>query len=881
MKIKKLRLKNFSIIKACMNMDELLIDFTKSNNILQLLVGPSGSGKTGILSCIHPFAYNKLDTDRSDSDLIVSGATGEKELIYQDGKDEIKITHFYEPKGDKRTVKSFIELNGVELNKNGNVTSFNELVKLHFGITTKSLTLLRLGNNVKSLVSSSYTERKDYISSLMSEVDMYLQYHKKVTDDMRYYNSLLRNCIDKITRLHVDNEFEIENEIERIDKEIRLHNAQLADTNRKVGSLKYKLQENNYDQLLLDQRNIQLSIVENNKTLARYSKILEGNTVLESLGELQNKIRELEVVKNTNETIISMNLAKLNNLFQSKEDKQSKLGKVISKFNKEEIKAKLAELYDKRNNTIVKHPMYDYSEEELFQILTMAQDIYNNMKDIDGIDRIALTEVIDARKQGRNPEGYALRQQQKYQDKINYCESRIRNLTALGGNMKNDEAIYIMYTPEQCKVKDCPYKAYYEDNNCDDKDSEIDKLKEEIRKHKISLDLFTNMYNINQKIGYILMLVKSNQLLFNRGAKDMINQNKIFEYLLNDDDYYRDLEIYFTEEIDIVHKKKEYEILNKDIDEFERELEILNLNSESIDMLEKDLQEIEKEIQDTNTDYFNRKTELESAILEISELNNKKMLREAFEEALSNKEDLERKITQLTMEERKLGNKLSELSTVKTDLTRELGNIQALENHIAHFRKDQDELRYRILEFRKLQSEKEELESEYNKIKYIKKSLSSKEGMPLLYQNVYLKDTTAIMNELLDIAYGGELRVEPFVINDKEFRIPFRRHGVVISDISAASQGETSMIVAALSFALIKQSLYKYNIILLDEIDGPLDEELRSRFLEIIEAISQLIDSEQVFIISHNNTYNNYPVDVITTGENKLDFKNANIIFER
>lgn len=879
MKILTMRLKNFSIIKSCFNQEEIIIDFKKSKNIIQLFQGPSGSGKTGIVSCIHPFAYNQLDVDRPNSDLIVSGVNGEKELIYLDGQDIIKINHFYEWKSGKRLVKSFISLNDNELNENGNVTSFNELIKLHFGITPKALTLLRLGNNVKSLVNSSYTERKDYVSSLMSELAVYLQYHKKVTEEGRYYNSLLKNCIDKISRLHIENEVEIEDRIEAKDRDIRLLNGDLAEANKRVGAIKYKLEENDYNQLLINQRNNDLLIVENRKIITKYHNIIEKNTVNETMEELLNQLNKAELEKNTNETVISMDLAKLNSLYQSKEDATTNLGKVISKFNKKEIEEKLTELYEVRNNMSVKQPLYDYSEEELFKVLTMAQDIYNNMKDIDGIDRTALVEVINNRKVGINPDHKILAGIQRYQDKINYVENRMRTLQSLGSKNVNDT--YIMYTPPECKIKECPYKAYYEDMNCENQDEEMKKLQKEVKLHKISLDLFNNMYIINQKLGYILMILKSNEPLFRRGAKDKINKEAIFQYLTNDLDYYHDLEVYFTEEIDIVHKQKEYEILNEDIERFEKELELLKLNSESIEMLENRLNEIEKDIHETTMDYDNRKEMI--AVLEsnISELNHKKLLRESYEDAINNLQEVESKLSQLTMDERNIKSKLENLSSLKIELNKEVGNIQAIENNINYYRKEIEDLRYRIIEFRKLKEEQAELESEYEKIKAIKRALSSKEGLPLLYQNVYLKDTTNLMNQLLDIAYNGELRVEPFEIDEKEFRIPFRRHGVVISDISAASQGETSMIVAALSFALIKQSLYKYNIIILDEIDGPLDESLRSRFLEIIESVSNLIDAEQVFVISHNNTYNNYPVDLICTGETKLDFKSANVIFER
>ena len=76
----------------------------------------------------------------------------------------------------------------------------------------------------------------------------------------------------------------------------------------------------------------------------------------------------------------------------------------------------------------------------------------------------------------------------------------------------------------------------------------------------------------------------------------------------------------------------------------------------------------------------------------------------------------------------------------------------------------------------------------------------------------------------------------------------------------------------ALSFALSTQTLKKYNIMLLDEIDGPLDIKNREKFIEILENQIERIDSEQNFLITHNAMFSSYPVDIIDlSGKNDKD----------
>ena len=67
----------------------------------------------------------------------------------------------------------------------------------------------------------------------------------------------------------------------------------------------------------------------------------------------------------------------------------------------------------------------------------------------------------------------------------------------------------------------------------------------------------------------------------------------------------------------------------------------------------------------------------------------------------------------------------------------------------------------------------------------------------------------------------------------------------------------------------------RYNIMLLDELDSVLDESKRQKFIAIVEKLMEMIDAEQTFVISHNNMFSMYPVDLISvvdkdTGYGKL-----------
>ena len=80
-------------------------------------------------------------------------------------------------------------------------------------------------------------------------------------------------------------------------------------------------------------------------------------------------------------------------------------------------------------------------------------------------------------------------------------------------------------------------------------------------------------------------------------------------------------------------------------------------------------------------------------------------------------------------------------------------------------------------------------------------------------------------------------------------RIPYRTKGVSVRDIRYASQAESSVATLAISFAMLEQFTYTYNIILLDEVDGPMYKGNKERFFAALEGMLSRIHSEQAFII--------------------------------
>ena len=75
----------------------------------------------------------------------------------------------------------------------------------------------------------------------------------------------------------------------------------------------------------------------------------------------------------------------------------------------------------------------------------------------------------------------------------------------------------------------------------------------------------------------------------------------------------------------------------------------------------------------------------------------------------------------------------------------------------------------------------------------------------------------------------------------------------------------------------------KYSIVLLDEVDGPLSPQYKTKMLATLEGQLKSLGSEQCFLITQSDQYLDYPVNlIITDKEHKNVIRpNHQVIFSR
>ena len=186
-----------------------------------------------------------------------------------------------------------------------------------------------------------------------------------------------------------------------------------------------------------------------------------------------------------------------------------------------------------------------------------------------------------------------------------------------------------------------------------------------------------------------------------------------------------------------------------------------------------------------------------------------------------------------------------------------------------------NKLKLQLQDIRSTADTYQEYLEEARVLRLIMSAVSSKDGIPLVMVKTFLDDCREIINDLIADIFDDDLEIVEFAISEdsNEFRIPYRINGQDVPDIEYASQGQQAVISIALSFALCRKATFDYNIMLLDEIDNSIHKTDRERFIMILSRQMMALGTEQVFLITHNDIFqqSGLPVNIIMTTPEIVD----------
>ena len=430
-----------------------------------------------------------------------------------------------------------------------------------------------------------------------------------------------------------------------------------------------------------------------------------------------------------------------------------------------------------------------------------------------------------------------------------------------------------------CKTtSDCPYVMFYQTIL-----DMISKSTEELSREIRTLQNYASNYENDLKILSIFKEVTKYLLSNKENLKlpvSIFNPDQfIYTFVDSRKIYNQDA---MSELIDLVEKRDRKDELQKDLDVVTMKIARYKDTKSLYEMYNSRIETNKKELSDITSDNSNliNKSNVVSSELELKtsmldNINNDIMHQTQIDDLLN-------RVSEIHKEVDSIQENISKIENLKNLLQAKESARSVVDNQIRELDIQKQKFIIIINDLRTLEQEELTIREDYDDILAIQEAVSPTKGIPVEFIEYCMRNQMIDkMNDLLDSVYHGGLVLlkDKMVIDEKEFKIPYRRRNTIVDDISNASDGERAILTITFSLVLIQLSLDKYNIMLLDEIDTSLDYNTRGKFLDLIERYMSIIGAKQLFLISHNNMFDTYPINVIMTSEQNIsNMKMANVI---
>ncbi len=853
MRITKLKLENVAGLYVGSGLSEIEIDFTKSKNKITLIQSQNGKGKSVLISTLNPFAGTTSLDERSSLPFIREGKNGYKEIWFQKARDEIVIKHYFKATKESHSVKSYFSLNGIELNENGNVSSFLTLVDNHFNITPEMMRLIRLGTNVNSFISLSPTKRKEYIGKLIEEIELYLKIYKKIADDIRVVKVLLQSNSTNLYNSHISDITLEMNKLSELNSNVKSYERERDSYLVRIDKIKELEKNNSVEELTRKKHEVESALRELAELELQILKYDLSNSTLDSL--IQERSLLLESKINTQANINSYRLS-MDSTLKNIERIRNTINKISSNNDVQSLLVALDNVREVIKSTpqIVTSFKHECSSEEIYKLIAKLSS-YNQISTmIIGLGNKPLKCYLELVRKGDNVERFLKDQAKKRLAKLNDSD-----LSTLMNQLFERDFIIMPNCDNEFKT--CPYyrisNTILEIRNR----TEPEYDDETLRYIQVISNNLSSMFN--DLDGYSLIKLPDN-LMNSLRETTILNRldMKLPSFDLSE----------FHEYLSLVRASELYKQNLETLRQYEERLTLYR--NSGIDSQIEEIKLLEKDLTVFNSSIENLSKSLEKSNDDMKDVEHRITILSKYLDSIKYKNVMENNLESII----KILKPLESSTNERIELTHQL---RSLDNNINICREEIRKLDNRINEFNRLTQEAAILSKKHKDLNIIMESVSTRKGIPVVYMQTYLGKIQKLANDLLAIIYEDDLILGRFQVTQDVFEIPYIKNGVLIPDVRYASQSELSLVTMALSFALSTRASKNYNILLLDEIDAGLDDKNRLSFMTMLERQMQELNAEQVFMISHNlASMSNIPVDAIRLDDSIPKSKLQNTIYE-
>lgn len=874
MKLLSIRLENYIGIYNGRGDNILEVDLSQSTSNIVIIRGSNGSGKSTLLKALSPL--------QDDNNAIIPGLEGKKTLryLYNNEVYEILYVHPVKTDGSRGQVKMQVYkgMNRVELNPTWNVTSGKDIIFDLFNLDANFLTLSQLSSEDRGLADKKPAERKKFVNSIINGIEVYNNMYKVITKKYSTFKNLISTISSKINQIGNIEELNsrynnISRQVEDVSRERDRAVIEASKIDAEIGIL---TRDNNLEEFYKINEEIRENLDYIRASKSQVINLSKGELSSEDLNELKDIIdRSLrtfdkDISKWKSEEAVAN--SKIESIAREKEDTFKSLQTKITKrgtlldggFSDSDLslykdtKAKIAELENDINglNSSIKN----LSEAEALvnameMIVPVLDSLYN------GLDATTKKEKYDFVKTTLDNDGKYVDQTIELTRTYNEVSRTVTELESeiLAYEILFDKAKSLALRPKDCKIDDCSFvkeaieaSSKHPEKRINDINKEIDESNKLLKSLEKDIESYKELYDFNKRFTNLHGMVLSFRKLLEKSPVDYI----IDPYqLLASLDHMEKLMIDFNQIrgiFNIITTKSNYEEIIESLKEPAAKYEA---NKALIDELDSDIASLKDKLNAIDNQLM---TENES----IGEITTNISLTEFKTEVYTKCKSLVDECIGLEERNNELQSQINSLSDIAFKVKDLEGRMDEAKSRADRLNNDLNAI---LSERDKIASNKTLLEDYirdldlYNKnfsiLETIRYYLSPTTGIQTVFMRTYMGNIILKANELLSLIFNGQFIIQPFVINEAEFRIPCLGNGLVNDDISSMSTSQICMISMILSFAILSNSSTDYNILKLDEIDGGLDTENRIQFIGLLKQLITMVGCEQCFLISHNMEY--------------------------
>lgn len=872
---------------------EIIIDFTKCSHKIIYIIGKNGSGKSTLMSALHPFPDSPT--------MYIDKEIGEKEITYvHDGTYyNILIQYPVYANGTRAVSKAYIRettpTGTVELNPNGTIGSYKDVLNTKFALDPNFISLSYLSTEDRGIVDKKPADRKKAVASLLESIEVYNEIHKTLSSKSTVMKSLMGTITNKINTIGDSNK--LISQREAYKQRIKFLTDEKQELEKKISAAEATiniLDPNNSLQTTYKNLIEELDELKNRITVLKFKEDLSIEDVNElyvsnkellvgiskDIESYQNSINELLIDRDEDAKRIAIKTQKLNGLLSS--SNIADLRKSIAEYKKKifEYEKVFKEIGIDGNCLTTDEYTTALSVLEdlrtsLTNIKSYADEIALNLGSGAIIDNIPLTQMVidsETRTNSMNNDIVKLR------EKVSYYTGLINNM------------VILKKRPAECKIDTCSFltnamEAMKEepDKNLMICTEKIDKLKDEVagsQEVHEGLKLALRVYN---DLNNVLRNIKLNAGVLNKIpiGKKLLQGNTILERFRSGDQFNDIYDLY--QYIEYANYFSMYNNDKKVLGDLEAEYRIIKSQESLVNDLQTEINElvkntadIDNRIQDFNDKILSLQKQKVNIESNIEGINNTIVRLKKLKECNNRKAEIESKINMLN-------DNISKISVEIDNINKLNSRLNAIVSELNPLIDEQEKIKYQCNKLYEYQTEWEQYNQQYSIIEMLKKySSPTKGGIQTIFMQLYMDKTLNMSNQLLQMMFGGELQLLPYVINENEFRIPVQNlsTNLITDDISNCSTSEKCMVAMIMSFILAFQGSNIYNIVRLDEIDGGLDQYNRSIFPQILNNIMGILNIDQCIIVSHASESDMSDVDIISLTPVSHETMKGNVIFQ-